>query len=579
MVAQSDNTELAVSGGAGSLQLVEHADDLAEISSSDTATQPPIGNIDMVRQLILVAAVVIAIILASLIFYWTQQPEMRPLNSYETDELIPVLDYLDKQKISYTLDGNTIHVPVKQYSQIKLSLTREGLNAPEKEGDDILMQDMGFGVSQQLERERLKLSRERQLASAIEKIRAVSKAKVLLAMPKQSVFVRHNQETTAAVFLRTRGNASLGQEEVDSIVDLVASSVPGLLPEKVTITDQHGRLLNSGNQNSAASMRRKEYELERKQEKILQEKIDAILLPVLGFGKFTSQVDISMDFGTQEETRKVFDPVTAATRSEYTKENYSNGEVIAGIPGALSNQPPADASIPENVRNLKNGTSISGTPVNREATRNFELDTTIRHKRSQSGVIARQTVSVAIDYVQGFGEEKDKRVPVSDAELEKIRRLLMGGIGFSEQRGDVLEVVAVSFAEAEAMQILDVPIWEHPNFNDWVRWLGASLVIIALLLILVRPALKKLINSKHSDVVLGPNGELLGADGLPLHQDDDIGLIGSDLDGSGEKNSEANMNLPNLRKDDELLKAVRALVASEPDLAAQVVKGWMRKDG
>lgn len=579
MVAQSDNTELAVSGGAGNLQLVEHADDLADISSSDTVSQPPIGNIDMVRQLILVAAVVIAIILASLIFYWTQQPEMRPLNSYETDELIPVLDYLDKQKIAYTLNGNTIHVPVKQYSQIKLSLTREGLNTPEKEGDDILMQDMGFGVSQQLERERLKLSRERQLASAIEKIRAVSKAKVLLAMPKQSVFVRHNQETTAAVFLRTRGNTSLGQEEVDSIVDLVASSVPGLLPEKVTITDQHGRLLNSGNQNSAASMRRKEYELERKQEKILQEKIDAILLPVLGFGKFTSQVDISMDFGTQEETRKVFDPVTAATRSEYTKENYSNGEVIAGIPGALSNQPPADASIPENVRNLKNGTSISGTPVNREATRNFELDTTIRHKRSQSGVIARQTVSVAIDYVQGLGEEKDQRVPVSDAELEKIRRLLMGGIGFSEPRGDVLEVVAVSFAEAEAMQILDIPIWEHPNFNDWVRWLGASLVIIALLLILVRPALKKLINNKYSDVMLGPNGELLGADGLPLHQDDDIGLIGSDLDGSGEKNSSANMNLPNLHKDDELLKAVRALVASEPDLAAQVVKGWMRKDG
>ncbi|MGL5291906.1 MAG: flagellar basal-body MS-ring/collar protein FliF, partial [Vibrionaceae bacterium] len=280
MVAQSDNTELAVSGGAGSLQLVDNADDLAEISSPDTPAQPPIGNIDMVRQLILVAAVVIAIILASLIFYWTQQPEMRPLNSYETDELIPVLDYLDKQKISYVLDGNTISVPVKQYSQIKLSLTREGLNTPEKEGDDILMQDMGFGVSQQLERERLKLSRERQLASAIEKIRAVSKAKVLLAMPKQSVFVRHNQETTAAVFLRTRGNTSLGQEEVDSIVDLVASSVPGLLPEKVTITDQHGRLLNSGNQNSVASMRRKEYELERKQEKILQEKIDAILLPV-----------------------------------------------------------------------------------------------------------------------------------------------------------------------------------------------------------------------------------------------------------------------------------------------------------
>ncbi|OOE86368.1 flagellar M-ring protein FliF [Salinivibrio siamensis] len=590
MAEENQNTDLAVSDGAAALPSTDAALDAEQSTQDPDASEQSassnsiFGDLDMVRQLILVLAVAICVALIMMLFFWVQEPEMRPLGTYETEELISVLDHLDQNKVEYQLDGNTIRVPSSDYSSIRLGLTRVGLNTSTAEGDEILLNDMGFGVSQKLEQERLKLSRERQLAAAIEEVRQVRKARVLLAMPKQSVFVRHNQEASATVFLTLGGTNTLGQEEVDSIVDMVASAVPSLKPTRVTVTDQHGRLLNSGSEDPASAARRKEYELERKQERQLREKIDSILIPVLGLGNYTSQVDVSLDFSSLEETQRQFNPNTPATRSEYTREDYNGSDRVAGIPGALSNQPPADASIPEDVRDLKNGAGGTGS-VSREATRNFELDTTIRHRRAQSGVIDRQTVSVAVNFKQSVDPETGDTVkqPLSDDELAKIRRLLMGGVGFSEQRGDVLEVIAVPFVEPEQAAEQDVPIWDHPNFNDWVRWLAAALVIIVIIVVLVRPAMKKLLypNTDEDGNTVGPNGEILGPDGLPITPDgDDVGLIGSELDGSSNfAMSASDVELPNLHKDEDLLKAVRALVANEPDLAAQAVKNWVTEDG
>ena len=587
MADDSDKTQLALSDGTSDLPATSDGADAYQdpdvMERGGTSSSRPFGDMDIARQLILVASVVICLFLVILLFYWVQEPEMRPLGTYNTEELIPILDNLDQQKINYELDGNTIRVPSKEYSRIKLNLTREGLNAPVDDGDDILMQDMGFGVSQQVERERLKLSRERQLASAIENIQAVTEARVLLAMPKQSVFVRHNQEASATVFLTVRGNMQLGQEEVDSIVDMVASAVPNLNPSRITVTDQHGRLLSSGTEDPGSSQRRKEYDLERKQENALRQKIDSILIPVLGLGNYTAQVDITLDFSAVEETQKRYDPAKAATRSEYTRENYNGGDFVAGIPGALSNQPPVDSSIPQDIENLKDGGLEGEGSVSKEATRNFEIDTTISHRQSQTGTISRQTFSVAVNYLTNTHPETGDvtRTPVKEEELEKIRRLLIGGVGFSKKRGDVLEVISVPFVEPEIEKIVDIPIWDHPNFNDWIRWLAATLVIIVVIFVLIRPAMSKLINpNKDDDVSLGPNGEMLGPDGLPLSPDEDIGLIGGDFDGSGHFSmSASNLNLPNLHKDEDLLKAVRALVANEPDLSAQVVKNWVSDNG
>ncbi len=576
MSEENKNTDLTVSDGvpAGSAMALDSSVDVQNPDvdeQSSSKLDSALGNLDLLRQIILVLSVSICVALIVMLFFWIQEPEMRPLGAYETDELIQVLDHLDAQQSEYRLEGNTILVPAAEFSKMKLELSRAGLNREVGEGDDILLQDMGFGVSQSLEQERLKLSRERQLASAFEQMRPINKAQVLLAMPKQSVFVRHNQEASATVFLTMRMGAHLNQEEVDSIVDMVASAVPGMKPTRVTVTDQHGRLLSSGTQDPTATAHRKEQELERKQEQSLREKIDAILIPILGLGNYTAQVDVSMDFSSVEQTRKQFDPQTASTRSEYTLEDYNNGNVVAGVPGALSNQPPADSAIPQDISELKDGSILGQGSVHKEATRNFELDTMISHERKQTGTIARQTVSVAIKERQVVNAESGEvtYTPVSAEEIDKIRQIIIGSVGLNEQRGDLLNVLGVKFAIEEQPITIDVPIWEHPNFNEWVKWFAGALVIIAVLLILVRPAMNKLLFPNQVD-----DEEISKGDG----EEGEMGLIGSELDNDGFEFG-SGIELPNLHKDEDLLKAVRALVANEPELAAQVVRNWVSDNG
>ncbi|MCG9543276.1 flagellar M-ring protein FliF [Vibrio sp. Isolate33] len=544
--------------------------DLGERSSSkfDMA----VGDLDLLRQVVLVLSISICVALIVMLFFWVKEPEMRPLGAYETEELIPVLDYLDLQKIEYSLEGNTISVPASEYNSLKLNMVRAGLNQERNAGDDILMQDMGFGVSQRLEQERLKLSRERQLAKAIEQMKQVRKAQVLLALPKQSVFVRHNQEASASVFLTLKTGTNLKQQEVDSVVDMVASAVPGMKTSRITVTDQHGRLLSSGSQDPMSAARRKEHELERNQEQALREKIDSILIPILGFGNYTAQVDIQLDFSAVEQTRKRFDPNTPATRSEYTLEDYNNGNTVAGIPGALSNQPPADASIPQDVAQMKDGALTGQGSVHKEATRNFELDTTISHERKQTGTVNRQTVSVAIKDRQSLNPDTGEVVhtPIPASEINAIRQVLIGTVGFDETRGDLLNVLSMQFAPQVTDVVADVPIWEHPNFNDWVRWFASALVIIVVVLVLVRPAMKKLLNPAADN-----DDQMYGPDGMPIGADGETSLIGGDIEGGELFEFGSSIDLPNLHKDEDVLKAVRALVANEPELAAQVVKNWM----
>ncbi len=234
MAQDNQSTDVAVMDSGADTAMVSSTDistdsqnpDINEKSSSkfDLA----VGDLDLLRQIVLVLSISICVALIVMLFFWVKEPEMRPLGVYETEELIPVLDYLDQKKVAYKLNGNSLSVPASEYNNLKLDMVRAGLNRSSNAGDDILMQDMGFGVSQRLEQERLKLSRERQLAKAIEQMKQVRTARILLALPKQSVFVRHNQEASASVFLTLAMGATLKQQEVDSVVDMVASAVPGM---------------------------------------------------------------------------------------------------------------------------------------------------------------------------------------------------------------------------------------------------------------------------------------------------------------------------------------------------------------
>lgn len=491
----------------------------------------------------------------------------------ETQELIETLDYLDANLIEYRLEGNTVYVRADEFQSIRLGMTRQGLTQASEAGTDIIMTDMGFGVSQRVEMERLKHAREQQIAATIEDISSIQKARVLLAMPKENVFARRERKASATVVLTAKRGSVISSEEVDAVVDIVASAVQGMEPSKVTVTDSNGRLLNSGSQDSMSSRARKEYEIERQREQEYMEKIDAILIPVLGIGNYTAQADVAMDFSSLEQTQRSYNPDLPAVRSEMIMEENSVGGGNTGIPGALSNQPPLESNIPENAIN-GNQQAMPGRS-SKEETRNYELDTTISHSVKQTGVIRRLSVSVAVDYMQVTGEDGTTSAePRSMEALLNIRRLLQGGIGFDVTRGDSLEVVSVPFTRMDSGLAEEVPIWENPTFLPILKLVMGALVIIVLIIFVIRPMLRRLINpddTKEAEDFDADEGLDLGDETISmLSQEFDEGQVGFAADGS--------LMLPDLHKDEDVLKAVRALVANEPELSAQVVKGWLMQD-
>lgn len=533
------------------------------------------GGTDIVRQVTLIVALTICIAIAILIILWARTPEMRPLGTFETTELIQHLDYLDTQKIAYKLEGNVILVPSDRFQDLKLGLTRAGIQPESNNGNDILMQDSGFGVSQRLEMERLKHSREQQLARTIEEFQSVARARVLLAIPKENIFARTEKLPSATVMITAKGGKTIKDGEVDAIVDLVASAVQGLEPSKVTVTDQNGRLLNSGSQDATSARSKREYEIEQKREEEYRQKIDSILIPVLGIDNYTAQVDLLMDFTTTEQTQKRFNPDLPSVRSEMTIEENSVGGGSMGIPGALSNQPPVDSNIPE-VANDGNPPIVPGRN-SKESTRNYELDTTISHSTQQSGVIRRLSVSVAVDYkmAPAVGEEAAKPEARTQAELQNIRRLLQGGIGFDVQRGDTIEVVSVPFTREEVAAERELEIFEQPWFMEMMRLVLAALVIIVLILAIVKPMIKKLIYPEDTSDSYDEHSLSRGLD----LGDDTIDMLSKEFDAKSVGFApDGTLMLPDLHGDEDLLKAVRALVANEPELSSLVVKNWLAED-
>ncbi|REL30262.1 flagellar basal body M-ring protein FliF [Thalassotalea euphylliae] len=553
--------------------LVAQDNDMVEEQKSGFAAS--LGNVDVLRQLTLIMALAICLAIAVFVIMWANQPEYRILSKLPTQQLIETMDFLDANQVDYKQANNTISVRADEYQDIKLLLARQGLTDEPSEGTDIIMQDMGFGVSQRLESERLKHSREKQLAFTIEQLQSIQRAKVLLAIPRENVFARKQKSPSATVVLTLARGRVLSEEEVDSVVDIIASAVQGMSPNRVTVTDQNGRLLNSGSQDSVSSRSRKEFEIEQKRETEYMEKIDSILIPVVGLGNYTAQVDVVMDFTNTEETSRRYNPDLPALRSEMNSEDTSIGGSLGGIPGALTNQPPLASDIPENATG--NGDQpVLPSRKHSESTKNYELDESISYTKQQTGVIRRISVSVALDYISTPGAEGETTsAPRSVAELANIRRLLQGSIGFDMQRGDTLEVVTLPFSRIDLGEEEEVPIYEQPWFMQALKLVMGALVIIVLIVAVVRPMLKRLIYpdqtpADYGDKSLDSHVDLGDETMDMLTSDFDADAVGFAPDGS--------LQLPDLHRDEDILKAVRALVANEPELSSQVVKSWLSED-
>ncbi|BDA59877.1 flagellar basal body M-ring protein FliF [Shewanella sp. LC6] len=564
------STEMIVGSNAGVMDQGVQQENKSGVLGS-------LGGVDMMRQITMILALAICLALAVFVMIWAQEPEYRPLGKMETQEMVQVLDVLDKNKIKYQIEVDVVKVPEDKYQEVKMMLSRAGVNSPAASTQDFLTQDSGFGVSQRMEQARLKHSQEENLARAIEQLQSVSRAKVILALPKENVFARNTSQPSATVVINTR-RGGLGQGEVDAIVDIVASAVQGLEPSRVTVTDSNGRLLNSGSQDGVSARARRELELVQQKETEYRTKIDSILSPILGPDNFTSQVDVSMDFTAVEQTAKRFNPDLPSLRSEMTVENNSTGGSSGGIPGALSNQPPMESNIPQEAD--KATESVTAGNSHREATRNFELDTTISHTRQQIGVVRRVSVSVAVDFKPGAAGENGQvaRVARTEQELTNIRRLLEGAVGFSAQRGDVLEVVTVPFMDQLVEDVPAPELWEQPWFWRAVKLGIGALVILVLILAVVRPMLKRLI---YPDSVNMPDDARLGNELAEIEDQyaaDTLGMLNT-KEAEYSYADDGSILIPNLHKDDDMIKAIRALVANEPELSTQVVKNWLQDNG
>lgn len=548
---------------------------------------------EMVHRLIILGFLVIfvaAIIFAVISFSSSgKSPESeRKLGQYSTQDIGSVLDFLENEGYKYRLSGNTISVDVKDYNEITEKMLRNGIALPQEktdEGDQIIMSDTGFGVSQRMENERIKHGREVQLARAIERIDGVQHATVLLAIPKENVFAREKSRPSAAVVVTLKQNTYLTPENVNSIRFLVSSSVHNLMSKDVSVTDQQGRQLSAEVKTDTAENKlQREFEIRTMREAQYRDKLDTILAPMLGLGNYSSEVDVTLDTTVQEETSQLYNPDSQAVRSETLKEQSGNDEKTNpyGVPGSLSNQPPANASIPQQ---LKNGTANAASTTSdnkkesREAVRNYEVDTTLRHTVRPSNVVQRLTVSVAVDYVKQLDKDGNiTYVPRSQEDLDKIADLVRGGLGLNESRGDFVKVETVSFPHGDIKPPL--PWYEQEFFYRLVRIGGSIIIVLIVIIFIIRPLLNKLLHKDEDELNPDVDQDELDSQSA-LDGYDDFNLIAKNKELADQVytiNHEGGIELPNLHKEADLLKAVRTLASNEPQLTAEVIKDWLEED-
>ncbi len=480
-------------------------------------------------------------------------------------------------------------VDASQYAAVSEEMLRRGIALPQENndlGDSILMTDSGFGVSQRLENERIKHGREIQLSRAIEKIEGIERATVLLAIPKDNVFAREKSRPSAAVVVTLKKDAYLSPENVSSIRYMVASSVHDLLSKDVTVTDQQGRLLSSERTDGGEiNALQRQFEMHTMREAQYRDKLDTILAPMLGVGNYSAEVDVTLDTTRQEETSQLYNPDSQAVRSETLKEQQGNNERTNpyGVPGSLSNQPPANASIPQQLRNGTGGSSAESSDnrrESREAVRNYEVDTTVRHTVRPTNSVQRLTVSVAVDYLRQVKEDgRVTYVPRPQSDLDKIADLVRGGLGLNADRGDFVHVETVSFPHTDERP--ELPWYRQDYFYRLVRVGGAVLVILFLVMFVIRPMLVKLLKREEQEMLDAESDRMQELDdGSALEGNDDLDLITKDKEMQDQLysiNDGGGIELPNIRREPDLLKAVRTLVSNEPDLAAEIVKGWMEE--
>lgn len=535
-----------------------------DMVKADNVTAPFEGfvNLPAVRQVGLMFGLAASVALGVAVVLWSQEPSYSVLYAnLGSKDASQVMDALQKQGVKYRLDEKTgaLMVPSSSVHELRLKLADEGLPRSSGTGLDILQQKQEFGTSQFMETARYQHALEGELARSITTINSVENARVHLALPKQTAFIRERQQPSASVLVTLYPGRTLEEAQVAAIAHMVAAGIPNLEPGRVTVVDQSGRLLSSKQQANAV-VNQEQFEYTRKLEDSYIARIENIVAPIVGMQGVRAQVSAEVDFTVTEQTQETYNPDLPALRSEQLYEERSASEGAQGIPGALTNTPPAPATVPERAAGQPGaaGPVQSGKSLNR-ATKNYELDRTISHSKLATGQVRRLSVAVVIDDRQVVGPNGEMvREARSAEEIERIAALVREAVGYNAQRGDTVNVLNASFQTAQAVEPLpEPPLWKQPWVMDVSKQLLGALVVILLLFGVLRPLLRSLATVKPQPVPVAAAEGGMSEDRLTLGGPGGV------------------MHLPQHSTYEGNLGMIRDMARQDPKHVAQVVKTWV----
>lgn len=507
------------------------------------------------------------------IVLWSKEPTYALLyGNLGQQDAAQIAQALDQNGVPYKLDATTgaITVPADRVHDARLKLAGQGL--PEGDGGFAVMsKDPGFGVSQFMEGARYQHALETELARTISNLQAVEGARVHLALPRQSAFVRDRRAPSASVFLQLKPGRRLESEQVTAIANLVASSIPELESAQVTVVDQQGRLLSAPGADDELAAREKQLEIARAMEERYTSRIESLLAPLVGPGRVRAQVVADVELSTVEEAREQYRPESQVVRSEQTAEETSrNGSGPQGVPGALTNQPPTPgvalppgsaAPTQANAQAQEPGAPVTPPDnTSRQATRNYEIDRTVAYTKQPAGRLKRLTVAVLVDNLRTTNAEGEViETPLSAEQLENVTRLVKDAVGFDERRGDSVNVVNASFrgeTKPEEIQMEPIPLWQNPLMRDIAKLLAGLILLLVLVLAVIRPLVRSL---------LGPTKPA-----LPAPEKEETPALPAQ--------TEAQPGTPAALDYEGQIAQARTLVSQDPARVAQVVKSWVGDD-
>ena len=540
------------------------------------------------KPLLLLVGVAAAVAAGVMVVLWSRAPNYSLLYAnLSAEDQAQVAAALESSGIQYRLEGaNGMSVPAERLNDARLKLAGQGL--PEGSGGFAnISKDPGFGVSQFMEGARYQHALETELARTIASLRPVDGARVHLAVPRESAFVRDRQPASASVFVQLKAGKRLEQEQIQSIINLVASSIPELDASHVTVVDQQGRLLSAPQANTELAMRERQFELTHRLEEDYAQRIEALLTPFVGPGRVRAQVVAQVDTSVTEEAREQYRPDSQIVRSEQTSESASRdgSGSSGGVPGSLSNQPPTPGTaLPAN--SAAATPAVAGAPgagaakaqgaaaanstasaapdnTSRASTRNFEIDRTLAYTKTPSGRLQRLTVAVLIDNMRTAGADgKPKSTALTSQQLEHVTNLVKDAVGFDEKRGDSVNVVNSPFREEATLpagELEKQPIWEQPFVRDIAKIVAGLIVLLVLVLAVLRPLTRGLLTHSRNSA---PQGVIQAESVAPT---------------GGGRAASGNGQPPPLAYEQQLAQA-RTLVSQDPKRVAQVVRTWVGQD-